>query len=122
MPEASGNRGKAGQCASFRVVPISFLIRCATPPQAQCWLPVAPGGSPPMLPPATSARPARTSIDRARKQKSQECSLDPKVERELFPATRVGVNDRHMAQVAAEGMDLRRIIRAVHQVVERGHP
>ena len=27
-----------------------------------------------------------------------------------------------MAQVAAERMNLRRVIRAVHQVVERGHP
>jgi len=42
--------------------------------------------------------------------------------RNLFAAARVGVNDRHMAQSAAEGVDLRRVIGAVHQVVERGHP
>lgn len=39
----------------------------------------------------------------------------------LFPAARVGINDRHMPQLAAEGVDLRRVVGAVHQIVKRGH-
>ena len=40
---------------------------------------------------------------------------------QLVPAARVRIDDGHMAQTPAERVDLRRVIRAVHQVVEGGH-